>query len=198
MSRKSMAKGPDPHPQLRTFIAVKFPLTAELRDVCVELESMGRPIKPIAQDGIHVTLKFLGDTKQADVPAIGQTIHDVAAGKAAFEAELMGLGAFPNVRRPSVVWAGLAGAEMLSTIASELSKRLQRLGYEAEKRPFRPHLTLARVRNQPPPPELSELIEAFASTTFGSVRIETLVFFQSELRRDGPQYTVLSTSDLSS
>ncbi|MGH7128895.1 MAG: RNA 2',3'-cyclic phosphodiesterase, partial [Planctomycetaceae bacterium] len=155
-----------PSTTLRTFIAVKVPATRPLRPVLAEFETMGRAVRAVAADGLHVTLKFLGDTRQDAVAEIEETLRAVVAETAAFDVRLVGLGAFPHAGRPSAVWAGIQDAEPLTEIAAELERALEPLGFAAEQRAFQPHLTLARVKSKPPP-ALGELLSAHAATEFG-------------------------------
>ena len=182
---------------LRTFIGVKISSTQALAEILDELSTMRPALKLVAADNLHITLKFLGETERSLVKQIDQVVTDVTFGKSVVDAELLGLGTFPHMRRPSVVWAGLAQAEVLVTLAGELEERLEPLGFAPERRAFRPHLTLARVKSKPPP-ELAELVDAFEETSFGAARIEAVTLFQSELRPQGPQYTALATAALSS
>ena len=92
---------------VRTFIAVHLHAGAALRAVLASLADMGPAVRPVAADGLHVTLKFLGDTDAALIPAVAGAIRECVAGQGPFELRLTGLGAFPHPGRPSVVWAGI-------------------------------------------------------------------------------------------
>ena len=187
-----------PYP-IRTFIAVHVRATRPLRQVIDRFRGLGRALKPVNDEALHVTLKFLGDTDPALVPRIHEEVVAATAGQGAFEMWVAGVGCFPNTDRPRVVWAGLQGAEALVTIAAELERRLEPLGFAPEGRPFRPHLTLARVRDGARPPrELADLLAEHAEAEFGTARVESVVLYQSELRPQGPVYTALATAELSS
>lgn len=179
----------------RLFIAVKIEPTRPLRKVLSQLEAMGRAVKPIAADKLHLTLKFLGDTDLALVPQVSDFLRKAVGEATKFEMPLVGLGAFPHPRRPSVVWVGTQESETLVDIAGSLERLLRPLGFKRERRRFEPHVTLARIRSKPPG-ELAELLDADQSTDFGAVPVASVQLFQSELRSDGPQYTVLSTVEL--
>ena len=179
----------------RLFVAVKITPTRGLRKVLSRLEVMGRAVKPVAAENLHITLQFLGETDLAFAPQIAGAVEEAVGEKRAFEMSLVGLGAFPHVRRPSVVWVGASDAQTLVEIAASLQCRLEPLGFKPERRKFAPHITLARVRSKPPG-ELAVLLEAEQSTDFGSVPVMSIQLFQSELRPDGPRYTVVSTIEL--
>jgi 2'-5' RNA ligase len=180
---------------LRTFIGVPIRATPALRRVIAELDSLGKPLKAVSPDNLHITLKFLGDTHPQDIAAVGQALTAAADGKSACASELVGVGAFPHAHRPSVVWAGLQNAQVLIDLASELERRLAELGFPREQRAFQPHLTLARVRTKPPP-QLAKLLAANSETHFGAVRIESAILYQSELGPQGARYTPLATANL--
>jgi 2'-5' RNA ligase len=180
---------------LRLFIAVKVSSTPSLRKVLKHLEAMGRPVKPVSADNLHLTLKFLGDTDPTRLPEICHAVSGTVDGETAFETDIVGLGAFPRIQRPSVVWAGLENGEPLIRIAEFLEILLSELGFHPEQKPFHPHLTLARIKSKPPG-ELAELLNENQTTNFGVASISSVELFQSELQPNGPQYTVLASAKL--
>lgn len=180
---------------IRAFIAVRVPAAEPLQAVLRPLAEMGGAVKPVAAGQLHVTLKFLGDIPPEQAPQIARIVEQSARGKPVVEARLTGIGAFPHARRPSVIWAGMEDAQTLADIAAELESQLKSLGFARERRAFRPHLTLARVRRKPPP-ALGELLQKHGATDFGPVRIEQVELFQSELRPEGARYTVLASAPL--
>lgn len=176
---------------LRTFIAVAVPTSPELRRVIADLDSMGSALKAVSAEHLHITLKFLGDTPPEQVPAITAILKEVVAEFSPFAFELIGLGAFPRVERPTVIWAGVDGGEPLVALSDKLEDRLMDLGYEPETRTFTPHLTLARVRRKPPD-DLFDLFTRHESTRFATVPVNALTFYESQLTPDGPTYTSLA------
>jgi len=182
---------------IRVFIAVPIPATPALRQILARLGLLGGAVKPVDVDNLHVTLKFLGQTPIDQIPKIVNVMRNAADGETAFTAEIIGLGAFPRPERPSVVWAGLHEADGLSRMAERLEQRLAPLGFPSERRPFHPHLTLARVRRKPPA-DLADLLRNRRVTEFGSTDIETIQLFQSEPGPSGPRYRSLSTVGLAS
>lgn len=180
---------------VRAFIAVKIDATPPLRRILSLLGDMGRAVKVVNADQIHVTLKFLGDTDLALIPEVARVMSEVAADVPAFDAELTGLGAFPRPDRPSVIWAGLSGAEPLVGMAESLESRLRNHGFPAEHRRFVPHLTLARIKARPPR-ELADLLARHTATDFGTATIDAVELLQSDLTPQGPVYTRLSAVEL--
>lgn len=180
---------------LRTFIAVRIRATRPLRDVLDQLKTFGRSLKTVYPDNLHATLKFLGDTDPAAISEIGRTLEQAVAGVSPFELRMTGLGAFPDEKRPRVVWAGLERAEPLVALAAELETRLEPLGFPAEGRPFKPHLTLARLRGRPPE-GLPALLAEHPATDFGTMSIDSIELYQSDLGTHGPKYTPLLSAEL--
>jgi len=178
---------------IRSFIAIKIPGLDPLRRVLKDLSEMGRALKAVDPNNLHVTLKFLGETDVDLVPEILKLVVEEATALAPCELTIAGLGVFPHAQRPSVVWAGLEGAETLSALAADLEAGLELLGFAKESRPFVPHLTLARVKAKPPE-SLGGLLSRHAKTPFGTARIEQVELIRSELGPDGSRYTVLGSA----
>ena len=177
---------------MRTFVAVEISLPAELRSMLRQFREMGRAVKAVESAATHITLKFLGDTPLDLLAEIAKAIESAMGSREAFELELKGIGAFPHWGRPQVVWAGVFPEEPLVHIAEALENALEPLGFPRERRAFHPHLTLARIKAKPPA-ELKEIADAHETESFGTQIIDTVIYYQSELKPAGPVYTPLST-----
>jgi 2'-5' RNA ligase len=180
---------------VRAFVAVPLEASPSLRKVLRRLGEMGRALKTVSPEQLHLTVKFLGDAPWTDIPKISQIVAAVAAEQEAFASAIRSLGAFPAADRARVVWTGLTPAGALPGIAGALNERLGDLGYPREQRAFVPHITLARVRSHPPV-ELRAFLEASGDLDFGGVQIDRVVLYQSELGPAGPRHTPLSEHDL--
>jgi 2'-5' RNA ligase len=180
--------------RIRTFIAIDVP-SEPFREVLDDLRDIGRPVKPVAEP-LHLTLKFLGETEVASTARLSRQISEVTAAHGALELDFRGLGAFPRIERPSVVWAGLANGESITALADDLESQLEPLGYPRESRHFHPHVTLARVKGRPSQ-QLREMLELYADEAFGVAGVSEVRFYQSQLTPAGPEYSVLSTAVLS-
>ena len=142
--------------QVRSFIAVELPQETqhELARLQERLEKACGycPAKWVAPGSIHLTLNFLGDVSLSKLDDIKSAVSRSVAGMNAFELTLAGLGAFPNLERPHVIWVGLSGdVENLSKIQKRLEQKLAGLGFNLENRPFSPHLTLRAFVTKPLP-----------------------------------------------
>jgi RNA 2',3'-cyclic 3'-phosphodiesterase len=179
---------------IRAFIGIPVRATPALREVLRQLGRFGRPLRATPEENLHLTLKFLGDIAPAQVDPIAEAVRSVAGGAAVHEIELVGLGAFPTVARPSVVWAGIRPDDRLKAMAAELDRLLRPLGFLPEARGFHAHLTLGRVKG--PAPGLGEMLEQSRDGVFGKAILSTLGLYQSEPTATGSRYTALATAML--
>jgi RNA 2',3'-cyclic 3'-phosphodiesterase len=179
----------------RLFIAVEVSpeVKAELATAQGRLRRGGAPVKWVAPEALHMTLHFLGETDVALLPQLGAALSEALAGATAIRPRLVGAGAFPNLRRPNVIWAGIDGATAaLERIQAATGTALEALGLPREIRPFRAHLTLGRVRREATPAQLEQLGEAVRSLPpFAPLSwdVDRVVLFRSELRPAGPIYS---------
>lgn len=183
---------------IRTFVAVPVPITSGLAEVFELLGTLGPQVRPVRREALHVTLKFLGEMPEGRVGEITATIARVAARFSGFELQLQDVGRLPS-RRPRVVFADLVDPDRprsaIIELASALEEALAVVGFAPEKRPFRPHVTLARIRGKPPI-ELEELQRAYDQVRLGTVVIDQVELVRSELGAEGPRYSILATVKL--
>lgn len=144
---------------------------------------------------IHLTLKFLGDAPSTQRTELEEALAAAASGHPAFELALADLGCFPNVRRPRVVWVGLSGdLEALHALRDAVEAHIAPLGYPTEDRPFRPHLTLGRVRREASVSQAAALgaeVARIQQPTARAWQVTSVSLMRSELKPNGAQYTEL-------
>ena len=134
---------------IRAFIAIE--LTAEIQKRLDEISAAfkqqlnGVPVRWVSAGNIHLTLKFLGDVSVANLKLLTDILKTETAAHRPFEVSVGGAGAFPNNRRPRVIWVGVEAPPDLAVVQSSVETAMARLGYPREDRPFSPHLTLGRV-----------------------------------------------------
>jgi 2'-5' RNA ligase len=177
---------------IRCFLALRIPAETALRRVLKELSEMGRALKAVEPENLHVTLKFFAAAEPAFVPQITAIAAAAADRQTRTQLTLAGLGVFPHAQRPSVIWARLEGpgAQTLSALAQELEESLEAIGLRREERPFVPHLTIARVKAKPPE-ALHELLARHAKSVFGTAPIDEIELIRSEPGPEGSRYTIL-------
>jgi 2'-5' RNA ligase len=186
--------------RLRTFIAVAIDKATRDRAVALQ-EALGRAgadVKWVEPENLHLTLLFLGEVEDRTVPAVCRVVAEVAAGRAPFEMSVEGAGAFPSARRPRTLWAGVgAGTQELVALHDALEPPLLDLGcYRREERRYTPHLTLGRVKGDGGAEQLATALARRADWQGGRVRVGEVLVMSSELRPEGPTYTVLGRGKL--
>jgi len=188
---------------IRAFIAIELP--AELRQQLARLQERlkadNQPrIKWINPDSIHLTLKFLGNIPISDIDRITQAMTDTAKRITPFYLGTEALGTFPNLKRVQVVWVGLSGeVDKLKQLQQIIETNLAQLGFAAERRLFKPHLTLARLGKDVSPGERQNLGELIAGTSFETgerVKVDSINLIRSQLTREGAIYSRISSAGL--
>ena len=186
----------------RLFIAAELPadVKVELGAIQARLRRANPPATWVAPEAMHLTLRFLGDTSAALIPSLEAAIREALAPHTAMALRLNAVGAFPNDRRPSVVWAGVGGAvAALGHAQAAIEAALGSLGVAPEPKPFHPHLTLGRVRREAGQEQRARLGDALRAlpplTPLGWV-VERIMLYRSELRREGPIYTEIAACSL--
>jgi 2'-5' RNA ligase len=146
----------------------------------------------VPPEHLHLTLKFLGEVSDARLGRVAEAVHAAAEGAVPFTIGLEGVGAFPSPRRAQVVWVGVReGAERLVALAAALERLLAARRFPREARPFRPHLTVARVRGARGQLDLSAVLPGMADLGFGSLAVRALHIMESRLRPSGAVYRVV-------
>jgi 2'-5' RNA ligase len=185
----------------RTFIAATIgrSAAADLARVVHMLQSRDRQsVRWVAREHVHVTLAFLGDVPNSLLADVCRLAAEAAALTEPFSWRLAGLGAFPDLERPRVLWAGVDDPTgSMVQIHNALEERLPAVGYVPETRSFRPHATIGRVaRGRRPPPELAEAIQSRRDWSAGDVQTSEIFVFASDLGPRGPIYSVVATCPL--
>ncbi len=149
-------------------------------------------VRWVKENAMHLTLKFIGETSPGEVEnikaAMGYALQDCEP----FEMGLSGPGVFPSSRKARVIWLGInPGADIIAAVAGALDRELAAVGFEPEKRAYRPHLTLGRLSSLAPEAEIKRLIAEERNFYTDPVLVKSAVLYQSELTREGAIYTPL-------
>ena len=162
--------------------------------------SSAAPVKWVEPDNIHLTLKFLGDISTEITGRITAALENASRGTHPFEIGVSGIGVFPGLKRVRIVWVGLTGElEKLEQLQKRIEAGLEPLGIPPEGRPFTPHLTIARVRDYARPDDrltLGELIGGMSLEQEYKVGVNAVHLMKSQLTREGPIYSKISTVTL--
>jgi 2'-5' RNA ligase len=176
---------------VRAFVAVNVPppIRSAIVETVAPLKDASLPIRWVRPEGIHVTLKFLGEVEEAREVEIVDALITACGNTRSFVLPIAGFGAFPNPRRPRVVWVGCQPVPALELLQNAIECGLEPLGYEPEGRPFRPHLTLGRVRGRPTPfTGFAEQLDQLAYRT--EFPVQSIDLMESRLGREGARYTL--------
>jgi len=189
--------------QVRAFIAIELPdeLKERLASLLAKLQTAKHPyVKWVAPGGIHLTLKFLGNIYPDQVPGITEAINSAARGVSPFQLKLGGMGAFPNVERPRVIWVSLTGeVKRVKLLQQDIDAALSHFGFDRERRPFTPHLTLGRLKDRATPGDRGRIGKLVAATNAGSgpaMTVTEVSLMRSTLKPSGAEYSQLATVKL--
>ena len=184
---------------VRTFIAVDLDssLKGKVMDIQSRLEkSTNYVLKLVEPENLHITLKFLGDVDEGRLERIFHAVRETLSGINPFKIMLRGVGAFPSIRRPEVIWIGLGeGADNLVRIMTALESSLAKIGFPREKREPVPHLTIARVK-KPSKNGISSLLESLSDVEIGFMEVSNVKVKSSTLTPSGPIYRDLTVISL--
>jgi len=181
-------------PTLRTFIALELPpsVISLLEKVQEDLKSMGLPAKWVRPENIHLTLKFIGNINPGDIDKIGGAMMDAVDDFAAITLVAGGVGVFPGIKRPRVIWVGLGGQiQSLFTMQRMLEDKLADLGFNKEKKPFKGHLTLGRFRQTVNPNTIRQIMREHANLYSEEFTVRRIILFKSDLKPTGAVYSQL-------
>jgi 2'-5' RNA ligase len=177
---------------IRCFIAVKLPddILDQIKTYIRSLRDIGPDVRWVKPQGIHITLRFLGEQPRNAVENVRNELHGIPGTVPPFRLKISGTGCFPNARKPRVFWLGIDHdpENSLFKLHEWIETRLEPLGFEREKRRFSPHLTLGRTKR---PADHRPLLAYLESNPFPemSFDITEVIFMRSELRPQGAVYT---------
>lgn len=187
---------------LRAFIAVEIPL--EVRQAVTNATSdlqkrIGSLVRWVSMENMHLTLKFLGDISPSNVDIMTQMIRAETDLFNCFDLRFGGLGSFPNLKRPRVIYIGIQAPAALETLQRGIDSASRRLGYESEERGFSPHLTIGRVKQNVTSTEQQTIRRALEETkidALGTARVDSVHLYKSDLKPSGSVYTRLYSAPL--
>lgn len=179
---------------MRLFIAIEIPETvkAELNELQVELRRAGAEVGWTKPENIHLTLRFLGETGEDMLDDLKRICSQTAAEFQPFKLQTKDIGYFPSFRQPRVLWAGLGGEiETAKELQKRLEERLISIGYDQQDNPFKPHLTIGRVKSGK---NVKPLVAAADMYPLPEVTFDVgeIVLMKSDLHPAGARYTAIS------
>lgn len=183
---------------VRTFIAVNLPDEVRIRigEFQKTLQENRGPVKWVKPEGVHITLKFLGNVEASRISEISKVLEIILRKYAPFSVTIGGVGCFPHPKRPNVLWIGIhEGKEILTNMAREIDSALDRLGVPKEARPFSPHVTIARIGKGG---KVQTIVDRMFQKGFAphSFSVSAVDLMKSQLTPQGALYTCLQTFKL--
>ena len=180
--------------KVRAFIAIRVSAEVEraIEDLIAQLRSHDDGIKWVSSANLHLTLKFLGPSVPLEkIRRIHTELETIAAETVAFDLDAAGVGGFPNLRRPSVLWIGLR-SDRLIELAARVDDAASRCGFEREQRAFNGHLTIGRLKRSRLNSQTREGLEAAKNLTFGTSTIREMTLYRSITGAGGSTYESLA------
>ena len=179
---------------MRLFVAIEIPddIRAVFGVLIKELRIVQPQAKWVRPENLHLTLKFLGNTEPEKLQAVQTALSSIHS-EQSVHLEFRGLGFFPNEKKPRVFWAGLQVSSNLAELAARIDKAMHGLDFPLERRPFVPHLTLARFEPPGASPRLLNVGRLRALDSFGSLTATEFHLIESKLKPAGAEYTTVQT-----
>ena len=184
---------------IRTFIAIELPekIIYTIGKVQEKIKSYGFKIRWVSPENIHLTLKFLGNIKKADMEKVAKAISESVTGYHSISLSVKGIGVFPGIKRPRVLWLGISKQlDLLIELQKTLDETLETMGFPKEKRPFKGHLTLGRIKDKIDPKRLHDVLKEFTKFESEHFFADRIILYESELKPKGAVYTKLIEAHL--
>ena len=182
----------------RIFIAVKIKPNDVFTDIISSLKAglSNENIRWTRKGNIHITLAFLGDTDEEKITTISMMLKKICGGSGKFELNIKGLGIFKNLSNPRVIWSGIESPEEFPWLHNQIMTGLRNSGFIIEERPFKPHLTIGRIKYIKDKTLLNTLIERYQNKEIQRIEINEVILYESIILPSGPVYKPLITVEL--
>ena len=184
---------------MRLFIAINLPEpeTRRLTTALYRLAAQDVAVRWVDAGAVHITLKFLGEVPDQRLPVVQAALEAAVLDVRAFDVSLGGLGAFPSLARPNIFWLGVEAVPELLELQLRIEDAMATLGFEKEERPFKPHITLGRVRKDGRIPDRKRMDRMAIDFDYkGEFRVPAVDLMRSRLSPRGPRYEVVQRMDL--
>jgi 2'-5' RNA ligase len=184
---------------IRTFIAIEIPKTviSKIRELQGVIKAYGFKIRWVRAENIHLTLKFLGDIEEIKINEIAEAVSKTAEQHSPISLKAKGIGVFPGIKRPRVLWVGLSGQlEALIKLQQTLDENLIALGFSSEERPLKGHLTMGRIKDRIDVKKLGDALMAFRRFESETFTTGQIILYKSELTPSGAIYTKLASASI--
>lgn len=179
---------------IRAFIAFELPenILSFIKNIQKDIKQFGFPVRWVKPDNVHLTLHFFGNIDKSDVEHIKVAVGDCVKCFSHINLCVKGIGVFPSITRPRVIWAGISGEiPLLLSLHNTLEQRLGEFGFKKEERPFQAHLTMGRFKDKVNNGKLIEAIRKYQNFDPEVFTAKEIILFKSDLKPQGAVYTEL-------
>ena len=185
---------------MRSFIAIDLPagLKSSISGVTHSVSGSSWGIRWVPVENMHLTLKFLGEIKDDLIAAIEMKLMVICGRYQPLAIDIKGVGAFPNLRNPNVLWVGIGPSERLAALFAEIDAGLSEMGFERESRRFSPHLTIGRVKDRRDIDSVIKELATYKYTFFGTIEVREILLMESVLKPSGAEYSKVAVIKLNS
>ncbi|MDP4183841.1 MAG: RNA 2',3'-cyclic phosphodiesterase [Bacteroidota bacterium] len=182
----------------RTFIAIEIDSSEKLLSLFsrVKEELSGEKINWVDEHNLHITLNFLGEISSEMEEKVCGVLKELTLKKQTFEFKLKGIGVFPGIRNPRVLWTGAEDTESLCNLQQDIAKSLLELNLLSDEKPFKAHLTLGRIKKLVKLGNVEKLVEGYKETFIQKVVVDKIIFFESVLTSRGAIYNPIEVFEL--
>ena len=183
----------------RSFCAVELSdeIAAGIRRIQEDLKERARGVRWVRPEGIHLTLKFLGEVDPDRIEGIAHKMEEAVRETGPFSIGVRGGGAFPNARNPRVIWIGIDDPSgELRKVQARVEENMEELGFTREGRGYTPHLTLGRLRSSKGKGAVAHALEAIGTHDLGTMEVREIILFRSHLKPTGAEYTKITSVPL--
>jgi 2'-5' RNA ligase len=180
---------------MRTFVAIELEkrIKDSLSALIRKLDTGDRNIRWVKPQGMHLTLKFLGDVSEDKIKKVESSLGIIAKDYSPFQLSLKGTGTFPlEARIPRVAWIGVEKNEALHRIQTRVDNGLYKIRFPKEKRRYHPHLTLGRIKGPQNLGTVIKTLDQYKQAEFGAMTVDRITLFKSTLKSTGAEYSILS------
>lgn len=181
--------------EIRTFIAIKINPGPELKTQFREFKQLFKSerINWVQEDNFHLTLRFIGNTNRDQLYTLVDRLEKVVAGQASFQFKIKGAGYFKSKGSPRVLFVNIVEEEKLIQLVEKVEAAVVSVGFQKELKPFRPHLTLGRIKYLEDRTLFCQMMDELPQTEYQKVEVREFILYQSILRPEGPVYKPIQT-----
>ena len=177
----------------RTFIAIDIPLNDTVNKLLNKFryELRDERIKWVEPQQYHITLQFLGNIEDSYINTVILSLDKISGNISGFSLKLKEFGVFKNLKNPRVLWIGFAPCKELEILKYAIDDEMIKLGFEKSDKPFSPHLTISRIKQLKDKQILKEWIDEYRETEFQEIEVKEIIFYESILKSNGPEYIAI-------